>query len=118
MTYSVTSTCTALTPCTSQRPEMAASTTLTHSAQAKCSDGIAPTWLAWPTSGEPHDPQVWPWRTVSVNPASRNRGGAVGYSRKQATPPRLTRTNEVRAHRYTAGRRTYSQASRANALRT
>ena len=54
-------------------------TTLTHSAQAMCSDGIAASWLACATIGEPHEANVRPRDTVSTNgaPAS-SRGGATG----------------------------------------
>jgi hypothetical protein len=84
-----------------------------------CSDGIAATWLACATSGEPHDPHVWLSRTVSTNPRSgMNRGGATGTTAKQPMPIRLTSTNVHRAQRYSAGRRRYSQASNPNAATT
>ncbi len=99
-------TCSALRPCTHHRLDSRASTTLTHTAQAMCSEGIAAIWLACETSGEPQLKTVPSARTVSTNtPLSSSRGGATGHSAKQLTAMRLSSTNVLRAQEYTAGRR-------------
>jgi hypothetical protein len=119
ITANVSSTCAALSSCSHQWWPSRASTALTHTAQAKCSDGIAAIWLACSPTGEPHDPQVWPSRTVSTKPwPGTSRGGAVGHSAKQLIATRLSSTKELRAGRYSSGRRASSQASRINALST
>ena len=120
MTTNVSMTCTALIACSHQWWPIRASTALTHTAQAKCSDGIAASWLAWSPTGEPQDPQVWPSRTVSTKPwPGTSRGGAVGHSAKQPIAARLSSTNELRGRAVlspAAG--TSSQTSRASALTT
>ncbi len=119
MTTNVSATCAALADCSHQWWPIQASTTLTQTAQAKCSDGIAASWLAWSPTGEPQEPQVCPSRTVSTKPCpGTSRGGAVGHSAKQVIATTLSSRNELRADRYWSGRRTSSQISRASALTT
>src|ERR1700761_6402029 len=115
MTRNVTSTCSALTTCSHLSWLSRASTAETQTAQAKCSDGIAASWLAWSPIGEPQEPQVWPCMPVSTKPCPASRGGAVGHSAKQAMATTLSRTNDVRAERYSSGRLASSQNSRTNA---
>jgi hypothetical protein len=81
-------------------PDRYPSSTLTHSAQPTCSDGMAASTFACATSGEPQDPQVCPRCTVSTYPApASNRGGISGYRAKQVTPMRLRTMNDERAQR-------------------